>query len=240
MTQPSEEPKADRALSTSEEPKADRALSTSEEPKADRALSTSGETVEQTESSEDGPVVAGPTPVVATPTPATPLQRTLAWCRQRRVTVVAAALVLASALAAGSVYWFLYRPDQLTGPEAQQQVVAAAKEGIEAALSYSPENLDKDLATAKSHLTGQFLDYYSDFTAKVVTPAAKQKGVKTEANVARAAVSQMRPGRAEVLVFVNQVTTSKDRPTPALATSTVRVTMVKNGDQWLISEFNPV
>ena len=228
MTQPSEEPKADRALSTSEEPK------------ADRALSTSGETVEQTESSEDGPVVAGPTPVVATPTPATPLQRTLAWCRQRRVTVVAAALVLASALAAGSVYWFLYRPDQLTGPEAQQQVVAAAKEGIEAALSYSPENLDKDLATAKSHLTGQFLDYYSDFTAKVVTPAAKQKGVKTEANVARAAVSQMRPGRAEVLVFVNQVTTSKDRPTPALATSTVRVTMVKNGDQWLISEFNPV
>ncbi len=212
----------------------------SEEPKADRALSTSGETVEQTESSEDGPVVAGPTPVVATPTPATPLQRTLAWCRQRRVTVVAAALVLASALAAGSVYWFLYRPDQLTGPEAQQQVVAAAKEGIEAALSYSPENLDKDLATAKSHLTGQFLDYYSDFTAKVVTPAAKQKGVKTEANVARAAVSQMRPGRAEVLVFVNQVTTSKDRPTPALATSTVRVTMVKNGDQWLISEFNPV
>ncbi len=201
----------------------------------------SGETVEQTESSEDGPVVATPTPVVATPTPATPLQRTLAWCRQRRVTVVAAALVLASALAAGSVYWFLYRPDQLTGPEAQQQqVVAAAKEGIEAALSYSPENLDKDLATAKSHLAGQFLDYYSDFTAKVVTPAAKQKGVKTEANVARAAVSQMRPGKAEVLVFVNQVTTSKDRPTPALATSTVRVTMVKNGDQWLISEFNPV
>ena len=201
----------------------------------------SGETVEQTESSEDGPVVATPTPVVATPTPATPLQRTLAWCRQRRVTVVAAALVLASALAAGSVYWFLYRPDQLTGPEAQQQqVVAAAKEGIEAALSYSPENLDKDLATAKSHLAGPFLDYYSDFTAKVVTPAAKQKGVKTEANVARAAVSQMRPGKAEVLVFVNQVTTSKDRPTPALATSTVRVTMVKNGDQWLISEFNPV
>jgi Mce-associated membrane protein len=74
----------------------------------------------------------------------------------------------------------------------------------------------------------------------VVTPAATQKGVKTEANVARAAVSQIRPGHADVLVFVNQVTTSKDRPTPALATSTVMVTMVKSGDRWLISEFNPV
>jgi Mce-associated membrane protein len=169
-----------------------------------------------------------------------PLRQGLAWCRQRRVAVVAIGLVLASALVAGAVYWWLYRPDQLTGEAAQQQVVAAAKEGIEAALSYSPENLQKDLDNAKSHLTGQFLDYYSDFTAKVVTPAATQKGVKTEANVARAAVSQMRPGKADVLVFVNQVTTSKDRPTPALATSTVMVTMVKSGDRWLIAEFNPV
>jgi Mce-associated membrane protein len=89
-------------------------------------------------------------------------------------------------------------------------------------------------------MTGKFLDYYSDFTKNVVTPAAKEKGVKTEANVARAAVSEMHPATADVLVFVNQVTTSKGRPTPALATSTVLVTMVKDGDRWLISEFNPV
>lgn len=197
--------------------------------------SSGAEVVDATAEPGSGDVALGPTPGAAGP-----VQRALAWCRRRRVTVAAASLVLLSAIAAGSVYWFLYRPDQLTGTDAQQQVVAAAKEGIEAALSYSPENLDKDLATAKSHLTGQFLDYYSDFTAKVVTPAAKNKGVKTEANVARAAVSQMWPGKADVLVFVNQVTTSKDRPTPALATSTVRVTMVKTGDRWLISEFNPV
>ena len=154
--------------------------------------------------------------------------------------LAALALVLASLVAAGSVYWWLYRPDRLTDSAAQQQVVAAAKEGAEALLSYSPETLDADLATAKSHLTGEFLDYYSDFTEKVVAPAARQKGVKTEANVARAAVSEMRPGKAAVLVFVNQVTTSKDRPTPALATSSVKVTLVRSGDGWLISGFDPV
>ena len=161
---------------------------------------------------------------------------------RRRRTAVAATLglLLGSAVAAGTVYWALYRPDLLTNEAAQQRVVAAAKEGIEAALSYSPDNLDNDLATAKSHMTGKFLDYYSDFTKNVVTPAAKEKGVKTEANVARAAVSEMHPTTADVLVFVNQVTTSKGRPTPALATSTVLVTMVKDGDRWLISEFNPV
>ena len=74
----------------------------------------------------------------------------------------------------------------------------------------------------------------------MVAPASRDKGVKTEANVSRAAVSQIRPGRADVLVFVNQVTTSKERPTPALSTSSVMVTLVNSGGHWLISGFNPV
>jgi Mce-associated membrane protein len=160
--------------------------------------------------------------------------------RRNLIPAVAAGLVLVSAVAAASVYWWLYRPDRLTDSAAQQQVVAAAKEGTEALLSYSPENLDADLANAKSHLTGEFLSYYNDFTDKVVAPASRQKGVKTEANVARAAVSQIEPGRAAVLVFVNQVTTSKERPTPALSTSSVVVTLVNSGGRWLISGFNPV
>jgi len=158
----------------------------------------------------------------------------------RPAMVLPLALLLVSAVAAASVYWFLYRADRLTDTAAQQQVIAAAREGTEAVLSYSSENLDKSLADAKSHLTGEFLDRYSKFTEDVVRPAVTQKGVKTEANVARAAVSEMHPGEAQVLVFVNQVTTSKDRPSPALATSTVMVTMVKSGGRWLIAEFTPI
>ena len=157
-----------------------------------------------------------------------------------RALAVAGALVLASLVAAGSVYWFLYRPDRLTDEAAQEQVLEAARVGTEAVLSYSSTSLDENLATAKSHLTGNFLEHYSQFTDTVVRPAVTQKGVKTEASVARAAISQMRPGKAEVLVFVNQVTTSKDRPAPALATSSVMMTLVKSQGSWLISEFNPV
>ena len=159
---------------------------------------------------------------------------------RQRLAAVLGALVLVSAVIAGSVYWWLYRPDQLTGTGAQEQALQAAKVGTEALLSYGPDTLEDNLKTAKSHLTGDFLDHYSKFTDDVVTPAAKQRGVKTEASVARAAVSRMEPGRADVLLFVNQVTTSKDRPTPALATSSVKVTLVKRGGDWLISEFNPV
>lgn len=164
----------------------------------------------------------------------------LAWCRQRWAAVLTVAALVVSALSAGSVYWFLYRPDRLTDTAAQEQVLSAARGATEALLSYSPDNVDKDVAAAKTNLTGDFLTKYTEFADTVVVPAARQRGVKTEATVARAAVSQMRPDSANVLVFVNQVTTSKERPTPALATSSVMMTLVRSDGRWLVSEFNPV
>ncbi|WP_210419663.1 hypothetical protein ACRDU6_12760 [Mycolicibacterium sp. ELW1] len=174
-------------------------------------------------------------------TPASGARRgPLSWAGSHWAAILLVVLLVASAGAAGGVYWWLYRPDQQTNSAAQQQAINAARDGTVALLSYSPDSLDKDLANAKSHLTGEFLKYYSQFTDQIVAPAAKQKGVKTEATVARAALSEMHPSDATVLVFVNQVTTSKDRPDPALATSSVMVKLTKTDGRWLISEFNPI
>ena len=185
--------------------------------------------------------VAAAEPAATSPAhPPGSAQRALAWCRQRWAAVLTVAALLVSAATAGSVYWWLYRPDRLTDTAGQEQVLSAAREATEALLSYSPEKVDTDVATAKALLTGDFLQKYTEFADTVVVPAAKDRGVKTEANVARAAVSQMRPDDAQVLIFVNQVTTSKERPTPALATSSVMVTMVRSAGRWLVSEFNPI
>ena len=167
--------------------------------------------------------------------------------------LVLAVLLIGSIAGAASVYFWVYRPDQQAFGlslfktdvdqqirDRQKQVTDAARAGTVALLSYAPDSLDKDLANAKSHLTGEFLKYYSQFTDQIVAPAAKQKGVKTEATVAKAAVSELHADDAVVLVFVNQVTTSKDRPDPALATSSVVVKLTKTDGRWLISEFNPV
>jgi len=211
-------------------------MSTGEQPDPDHTVPGPTEDLEPTEELEptEGTVELDIDEPEQEPVPAAGARR-LRWA-----VALPVALLLASVVACGSVYLFLFRPDQLTNDASQQQVLIAAREGSEAVLSYSPENLDKSLADAKSHLTGEFLDHYSKFTDEVVRPAVAQKGVKTEANVVRAAVSQMDPDTAAVLVFVNQVTTSKDRPSPALATSTVMVTLVKSGGQWLISEFKPI
>jgi Mce-associated membrane protein len=153
---------------------------------------------------------------------------------------VLAVLLVASVGLSAWLYFFQYRVDQQTGPDAQGVALQAAKDGTVALLSYAPETLDKDLDAAKTHLTGDFLSYYTNFTDQVVRVAAKQKAVKTTATVARGAVSEMAPGTAKVLLFVNQITMSADRQEPSATSSSVLVTLTKVDNSWLISAFDPV
>lgn len=157
--------------------------------------------------------------------------------------VVPVVLVLMFAISGGLAAWLYftqYRPDKQTDTAVAHTVVTAAREGTVALLSYKPETLDQDFRTARSHLTGDFLNYYEQFTRDIVTPAAKQKAVTTTAQVVGAAVTELHPGSAVVLVFVNQTTTSKDRPDPAMSASTVLVSLTKANDRWLITKFDPV
>jgi Mce-associated membrane protein len=148
-------------------------------------------------------------------------------------------LVISSGLATW-LYFSQYRPDEQTDPAAGQAAIDAARDGTVALLSYKPDTLDQDFAAAKSHLTGDFLNYYDQFTQEIVSPAAKQKAVTTAAQVVGAAVSEQHSNSAVVLVFVNQTTVSKDRPDPAMAASSVLVSLTEAHGKWLITKFDPV
>lgn len=56
----------------------------------------------------------------------------------------------------------------------------------------------------------------------------------------RAAVADIQPESAEVLVFINQTTTSKENPDGAFAASSVKVGLKKIDGNWLIESFDPV
>jgi Mce-associated membrane protein len=164
----------------------------------------------------------------------------LAGVRKRLGAILLTLALLASAGVAAWLYYFEYRVDQQTDAGAREIALDAAETGTVALLSYSPETLDKDFAAAKSRLTGDFLDYYTQFTEQIVTPAAKQKQVKTSAAVVQAAVAELQPDSAVVLVFVNQNTVSKENPDGAFAASAVKVGMTKIDGRWLINAFDPV
>src|SRR5246127_4425115 len=166
------------------------------------------------------------------------------WSRALRnarpVPVILVVLLLISGGSAAWLYFKQYKPAQQTNPDVARTVASAASDGTVALLSYSPESLDKDFANAKSHLSGDFLSYYNQFTEQIVAPAAKQKSLKTTARVIGAAVSELHPGTALLLVFVDQSTTSKDRPDPSMSASSVLVSMTRVNGNWLITKFDPI
>ncbi len=149
-------------------------------------------------------------------------------------------LLVISAGVAAWLYFFQFRPDQQIDADAQKVALEAAKSGTVALLSYAPDSMEQDFTTAKSHLTGDFLNYYTQFTEQIVTPAVKEKQVKTSAAVVEAGVAEMHPDTATVLVFVNQTTVSKENPDGAFAASAVKVGLTKSDGHWLINKFDPV
>lgn len=160
--------------------------------------------------------------------------------RTRILPILLGTALTASAALAAVLYFTQFRVDKQTDDAAAQAAVQAATDGTVALLSYAPDTLDRDFSNAKAHLTGDFLSYYTDFTTKVVTPAAQQKKVKTTAKVVQGAVAELRPDSAVVLLFINQNTTSQEMPDGSFAVSSVKVGMTKDDGHWLISSFDPV
>ena len=122
---------------------------------------------------------------------------------------------------------------------ARIESVQAAKDSTTALLSYRPDTVDKDLGAARNLLTGDLKNAYTTLPNDVVIPGAKQKQISAVASVRAAASISADPHRAVVLVFVNQtIIMGTDAPTDTA--SSVKVTMDKQGDRWLISGFDPV
>jgi Mce-associated membrane protein len=161
-------------------------------------------------------------------------------CRAKWRPILVTALVIAAMGLAASLFFFQYRPDRQIDDAAAHQAIRAASDGAVASLTYSADSLDRDLAKAKSYLTGEFLAYYNKFTQQFVAPMAQQKHITQKAVMVRAAVSDLQPDSAVVLVYLNQTTTSNDKPQPLITPSSVRVMLTKVGGSWLISKLDPL
>jgi Mce-associated membrane protein len=138
------------------------------------------------------------------------------------------------------LFYLQYRPDSETNDAAAQSAKTAAQDGVVAVYTYSAETLDRDIASAQSHLTGDFLSEYKQYAGSPAPAQAKQNAVKTAASVVGAAVMDLHPGSAEVLLFINQTSTSAQNPATSLATRSIQASLVKVDGKWLISSMKPV
>jgi Mce-associated membrane protein len=122
---------------------------------------------------------------------------------------------------------------------ARVQSVQAAIDSTVAMLSYRPDTVEQNLAAARDRMTGSFSDSYASLTNDVVIPGAKQRQISAVATVPAASSVSATPTHAVVLIFVDQTTIIGNDP-PTDTASSVKVTLEKVHDRWLISQFDPI
>jgi Mce-associated membrane protein len=172
------------------------------------------------------------------------LQRTTAKLPPTHSATLSAVLagLVAVGLVAVTLLGLQYR-DTAQSRQARTDALAAAEKAAPVILSYDYRHLDRDFATASSHLTGSFRAKYRKTTSKVVMPTAKKYRGVVKATVAKprsgkapaASVVSASPNRVVVLLFMNQVTKSTQISGPRLDLNRVRMTLVPSSDKWKVS-----
>ena len=119
---------------------------------------------------------------------------------------------------------------------AERAAPAAAERAAAAILSYSHESLETDRDTAARFMTGDYRTEYLDTFGLVLENAPKVKA-EVEAEIKASGVVHADAGRANVLLFVNQTTTSTaNQGEPQLALNRVMFTMEEQDGTWLVDD----
>jgi Mce-associated membrane protein len=209
-------------VSTTEAPSTDEA-----ETETDTAADSTGDTTDETSAEPTEGTVGEDEPAA---------EWRVDWSRVVAFGVLPAIALLLAA-AAG---FFKWQDNSVRNTDiARIESVQTAKDSTIAMLSYKPDTVEQQLQSARDLLTGEFRDSYTSLITDVVIPGAKQQQISAEASIPAAASVSADPREAVVLVFVNQ-TTIIGKSAPTDTASTVRVTLNKAGDRWLISKFEPV
>ncbi|MFI5554899.1 hypothetical protein [Streptomyces sp. NPDC051738] len=160
--------------------------------------------------------------------------------RRRLLTALLGVLLVAGLVAVAALGWQYW--DGRQTESARTEALTAARKAAPVVLSYDYRHLDKDFATARTHLTGDFRDEYGKTTKTVVGPTAKKYRGVVKATVAApatgapaASVVSASPDKVVVLLFVNQVTESTQVSGARVDLNRVRMTMTDTDDGWKVS-----
>ena len=116
---------------------------------------------------------------------------------------------------------------------------SAAEAAAAAVLAYDHTSLEADLDNAVKFMTDDFAEEYSETFEKVVAPTAEDSQAKVSAVVRAAGVIRATEDTARVLLFVDQATVTAENQRPRIALNRVVMTMVREGDRWLVDDISP-
>ncbi|CAA9365646.1 MAG: hypothetical protein AVDCRST_MAG47-550 [uncultured Nocardioidaceae bacterium] len=167
------------------------------------------------------------------------------WWGSRASLLILTAVLVALLALAGLVALGLLGTDgvkDVSGAEAVEESTRTAPAAAEAAataiLAYDFRSLDADQDAASRLMTEDFATEYSETFEKVVRPAAEETRAKVTASVLATSVVRATEDTVRVLLFVDQATTSTTNERPQIALNRVEMSLVRDGDGWLVSDIS--
>ena len=167
------------------------------------------------------------------------------WWGSRASLLILTAVLVALLALAGLLALGLLGTDgvkEVSEAEAIEQSTRTAPAAAEAAataiLAYDFRSLDADQDAASRLMTEDFAEEYAETFEKVVRPAAEETRAKVTASVLATSVVRATEDTARVLLFVDQATTSTANERPQIALNRVEMSLVRDGDSWLVSDIS--
>lgn len=157
---------------------------------------------------------------------------------------LAAALIAAAVLFVGGAGFAAaavqpYLADRAT-VAIKERVAATAAEALTTLWTYTPEDVDALPDRASRYLAGELAEQFRGLMGSVV-PESKQAQVTKRTVVVGTAVESLSRDEATVVVYTNTTNSSPlTKDIPSLSFWSYRVTMQRDGGDWLISSMNTV
>jgi len=124
--------------------------------------------------------------------------------------------------------------------KAREQALEAANRTVPAMFSYEFSTVDTELPKAADQLSPAFREDYLALITTAIAPGAKEKELSVMATTQAGGIVDADRDHAVVMLFLNQVTTSKDSPQGTTTGSRLRVELDKDGDRWLVDAVTPI
>lgn len=179
------------------------------------------------------------TAAATSPDPADPEQP--ATVRRAVPTPILVAMAVVTALAVGLAGYLTSAADRAEAYErALGRAPAAAENAAVAVLSYDYRSLEADRDAAAKFLTPSYREEYVDTFDALVVDNATQSRTTVEAEVlassAMTVTGDRDPGRVNVLLFVDQATSTATESDVSVALNRVRFEMVEVDGTWLVDD----
>ena len=111
---------------------------------------------------------------------------------------------------------------------------STAERAAESILAYDYRSLETSEKEATQFMTSDYAKQYTETFEKIVMPAAKQQKARVTADVQASSVIRATPGKARVLLFVDQTTQSVANRGPQQALNRVEMVMVRREGSWKV------